>query len=24
VLDEAFRVLRDDRLRLTYLSNLIE
>jgi CheY-like chemotaxis protein len=23
VLDEAFRVLRDDRLRLTYLSNLI-
>ncbi|MFN0253843.1 MAG: DUF4388 domain-containing protein [Kofleriaceae bacterium] len=24
VLDEAFRVLRDDRLRLTYLSNLVE
>jgi DNA-binding NarL/FixJ family response regulator len=24
VLDEAFRVLRDDRLRVTYLSNLIE
>ncbi|HTR49952.1 MAG TPA: DUF4388 domain-containing protein [Kofleriaceae bacterium] len=24
VLDEAFRVLRDDRLRQTYLSNLIE
>ena len=24
VLDEAFRVLRDDRLRNTYLSNLIE
>jgi CheY-like chemotaxis protein len=24
VLDEAFRVLRDDRLRETYLSNLIE
>lgn len=24
VLDEAFRVLRDDRLRITYLSNLIE
>lgn len=24
VLDEAFRVLRDDRLRLTYLANLIE
>ena len=24
VLDEAFRVLRDDRLRLTYLTNLIE
>ncbi len=24
VLDEAFRVLRDDRLRLTYLSNLYE
>jgi hypothetical protein len=24
VLDEAFRVLRDDRLRLTYLSNLFE
>jgi hypothetical protein len=24
VLDEAFRVLRDDRLRATYLSNLIE
>jgi hypothetical protein len=23
VLDEAFRVLRDDRLRLTYLSNLV-
>ena len=23
-LDEAFRVLRDDRLRLTYLSNLFE
>ena len=24
VLDEAFRVLRDDRLRQTYLSNLVE
>ena len=24
VLDEAFRVLRDDRLRVTYLSNLVE
>ena len=24
VLDEAFRVLRDDRLRVTYLTNLIE
>ena len=24
VLDEAFRVLRDDRLRLTYLSNLVD
>jgi hypothetical protein len=24
VLDEAFRVLRDDRLRRTYLSNLVE
>ncbi len=24
VLDEAFRVLRDDRLRLTYLHNLVE
>ncbi len=24
VLDEAFRVLRDDRLRMTYLSNLVE
>jgi hypothetical protein len=24
VLDEAFRVLRDDRLRQTYLANLIE
>ncbi len=24
VLDEAFRVLRDDRLRLTYLTNLFE
>jgi hypothetical protein len=24
VLDEAFRVLRDDRLRLTYLANLVE
>jgi len=24
VLDEAFRVLRDDRLRLTYLSNLLD
>jgi len=24
VLDEAFRVLRDDRLRLTYLANLID
>lgn len=24
VLDEAFRVLRDDRLRLTYLTNLVE
>jgi DNA-binding NarL/FixJ family response regulator len=24
VIDEAFRVLRDDRLRLTYLSNLVE
>jgi hypothetical protein len=24
VLDEAFRVLRDDRLRVTYLSNLLE
>ncbi len=24
VLDEAFRVLRDDRLRMTYLTNLIE
>ncbi|MBA3456714.1 MAG: hypothetical protein H0T42_26730 [Deltaproteobacteria bacterium] len=24
VLDEAFRVLRDDRLRLTYLTNLID
>ncbi|MCX5745956.1 MAG: DUF4388 domain-containing protein, partial [Proteobacteria bacterium] len=24
VLDEAFRVLRDDRLRVTYLSNLFE
>ena len=24
VLDEAFRVLRDDHLRLTYLSNLVE
>jgi ActR/RegA family two-component response regulator len=24
VLDEAFRVLRDDRLRLTYLANLFE
>jgi hypothetical protein len=24
VLDEAFRVLRDDRLRSTYLSNLVE
>lgn len=24
VLDEAFRVLRDDRLRLTYLSNLFD
>ena len=24
VLDEAFRVLRDDRLRQTYLSNLFD
>ena len=24
VLDEAFRVLRDDRLRVTYLSNLVD
>jgi len=24
VLDEAFRVLRDDRLRMTYLTNLVE
>jgi CheY-like chemotaxis protein len=24
VLDEAFRVLRDDRLRLTYLTNLVD
>jgi len=24
VLDEAYRVLRDDRLRQTYLANLIE
>ena len=24
VLDEAFRVLRDDRLRVTYLTNLVE
>jgi hypothetical protein len=24
VLDEAFRVLRDDRLRVTYLANLVE
>jgi hypothetical protein len=24
VLDEAYRVLRDDRLRVTYLSNLVE